>query len=79
MAAFGPLLGGWLTSSFSWQRVLMVNLPFGLLVLVGIVLNVPESKATVHARGIDVDGLLLPVPSLLGWYLHSCSDHERNH
>lgn len=59
MAAFGPLLGGWLTSSFSWQWIFIVNLPFGLLVLVGIVLTVPESKATIHARGIDVDGLLL--------------------
>lgn len=59
MAAFGPLLGGWLTSSFSWQWIFIVNLPFGLLVIVGIILTVPESQATIRSPGLDVDGLLL--------------------
>jgi len=59
MAAFGPLLGGWLTSAFSWQWIFIVNIPFGILILVGIVLTVPESKATIRAPGVDVDGLLL--------------------
>lgn len=58
MAALGPLLGGWLTSSYDWPWIFWVNLPLGLLVLVGTVLFVPETTAGVPVRGYDVDGLL---------------------
>ncbi len=59
MAAFGPLLGGWLTTSFSWQWIFIVNIPFGLLVLLGAFLTVRDTRATITAPGLDVDGLLL--------------------
>ncbi|WP_308466590.1 MFS transporter [Rathayibacter soli] len=59
MAAFGPLLGGWLTTAFSWQWIFIVNIPFGILVLVGTYLTVAETKTVIRARGLDVDGLLL--------------------
>ncbi|WP_280261643.1 MFS transporter [Nocardia wallacei] len=58
-AAVGPLLGGWLTTSFTWPWIFLVNLPLGLLVLAGIVLFVPETRADTHAHGLDVDGFLL--------------------
>ncbi|WP_321575526.1 MFS transporter [Oerskovia douganii] len=29
MAAVGPLLGGWLTTSFTWPWIFLVNLPIG--------------------------------------------------
>lgn len=59
MAAIGPLLGGWLTSSFAWQWIFIVNIPLGLAVLVGTVLFVPETRAPQHKTGLDVLGLLL--------------------
>jgi EmrB/QacA subfamily drug resistance transporter len=59
MAAFGPLLGGWLTTSFSWQWIFIVNIPLGMLVIIGAVLTVQETRATITAPGLDVDGLLL--------------------
>ncbi len=59
MAAFGPLLGGWLTTAFSWQWIFIVNLPLGLILLVGIFLTVTETRAHITSRGLDVDGLLL--------------------
>ena len=34
----GPTLGGWLTDSYSWRWVFYVNVPFGLLCALGIVL-----------------------------------------
>ena len=59
MAAIGPLLGGWLTSSFAWQWIFIVNIPLGLAVLVGTVLFVPETRAPQDKAGLDVLGLLL--------------------
>ncbi|WP_029251676.1 DHA2 family efflux MFS transporter permease subunit [Paraoerskovia marina] len=59
MAAVGPLLGGWLTTSFTWPWIFLVNLPIGALVLVGTFLWVPETRAHISEPGLDVVGLLL--------------------
>lgn len=59
MAAIGPLLGGWLTSSFAWQWIFIVNIPLGLAVLVGAVLFVPETRSPNDKAGLDILGLLL--------------------
>lgn len=59
MAAIGPLLGGWLTSSFSWQWIFIINIPLGLLVLLGAFLFVPETRSPDDKTGLDVVGLLL--------------------
>lgn len=42
----GPTLGGWLTEYYSWRWVFYINLPLGILSLIGIYLYVPESKTT---------------------------------
>ena len=44
MAAVGPVLGGWLTSSFSWHWAFWINVPFGVAVVVGLLLTVRESR-----------------------------------
>ncbi|MER8041429.1 MFS transporter [Streptomyces sp. NPDC094032] len=59
MAAVGPLLGGWLTTSFTWPWIFLVNVPVGLLLLVGIFLFVPETRGEIRAPGLDVGGFLL--------------------
>jgi DHA2 family multidrug resistance protein len=40
----GPVLGGWLTENYSWRYVFYINLPIGILGLIGMVLFLPESK-----------------------------------
>lgn len=63
-AAIGPLLGGWLTTSFSWPWIFLVNVPIGALVLVGLAVWVPETRAPSDLPGRDVLG---PVLSALGF------------
>ncbi|MBN9645147.1 MFS transporter [Corynebacterium mendelii] len=58
-AAVGPLLGGWLTSSFGWRWIFWVNLPLAAVVLVGAVVWVCPTRGSNNRRGIDVDGTLL--------------------
>ncbi|WJY59631.1 MFS transporter [Corynebacterium afermentans] len=57
-AALGPLLGGVLTQYASWQWIFWVNLPLGILVLIGIFAWVPQTHGKQNMRGVDVDGLL---------------------
>lgn len=44
MAAVGPLLGGWLATDVSWRWAFWLNIPVGLLVVLGIVKAVPETR-----------------------------------
>ncbi|NNH70222.1 MFS transporter [Nocardia uniformis] len=59
VAAIGPLIGGWLTTEYTWPWIFLVNIPLGIVVLIGLVLFVPETRMGKAAPGLDVDGFLL--------------------
>jgi EmrB/QacA subfamily drug resistance transporter len=59
MAAVGPLLGGWLTTAFSWHWAFLINVPLGILIVVGVLLTVRESRGS--AERVDVVGALLSI------------------
>ncbi len=62
MAAVGPLLGGWLTTAFSWHWAFGINIPLGILIVVGVLLSVDESRG--EGRGVDVVGALLSIVAM---------------
>ena len=41
----GPTLGGWLTEALSWRWVFFVNLPFGILTVLGLAAIMEETPA----------------------------------
>lgn len=60
MAAVGPLLGGWLTTAFSWRWAFGINIPLGILIVVGVLFTVAESRSD-RRESIDGVGALLSV------------------
>jgi EmrB/QacA subfamily drug resistance transporter len=55
-AAAGVLLGGILTSAFSWSWIFFINVPAGLAVLALAPFLLPESRASLTHRHFDAAG-----------------------
>lgn len=49
-AVMGPTLGGYLTDALSWRYIFYLNLPFGLLALVGVLLFLPETQRNPKSK-----------------------------
>ncbi len=62
-AAIGPLLGGYLTTYFSWRWSLRINIVVGLLAIIGSIF-IMESKKQ-ESKCFDWVGMLLSSSSLL--------------
>lgn len=58
MAAIGPVLGGWLVTDHNWQWVFGINIPIGLITILGILATVEESR-DLHHRTLDFLGALM--------------------
>lgn len=63
-AAIGPLLGGWLTTYFSWEWIFLINLPLTAVLFVAAFFLVPNTRGGAGGKGVDVDGLQLSVIGL---------------
>lgn len=61
MAAVGPIVGGWLTTSYSWNWAFLINVPLGLIAAAGVLYFVAESKETATGKLDDYLGALLSV------------------
>ncbi|MGB8020340.1 MAG: MFS transporter [Candidatus Nanopelagicales bacterium] len=59
MAALGPLVGGWLTTYYTWRWAFWINIPVGLIVLAGILWAVPETRDEEARPGLDLVGVTL--------------------
>ena len=65
MAAVGPLLGGWLTTYLEWRWAFYINLPIGILAILGTLRFIGESRDPERARGFDQNYAINGAPGTL--------------
>ena len=46
----GPILGGWLTETYSWRWVFYINVPFGIVTAVGLLTFLKETPRSTSVR-----------------------------
>jgi EmrB/QacA subfamily drug resistance transporter len=59
----GPIVGGWLIQSYSWEWIFRINLPIGVLALVAAWFLLPRDVTSRHER-FDWLGMALLSPGL---------------
>ncbi|GJO50840.1 multidrug resistance protein B [Mycobacterium marinum] len=64
----GPILGGWLISSFGWHWIFLVNLPIGLAAFALAAITFPADRPA-PSESFDVIGVLLLSPGLAAFLL----------
>lgn len=58
--SLGPFIGGYLIDNFNWHSIFMVNIPLGILAVLGTVLIQHEYKSP-QAKKFDLRGFILMV------------------
>jgi DHA2 family multidrug resistance protein len=75
----GPTLGAWLTDNYSWHWVFLINLPVGIVTVLGLLAFMDETEHQTHLRfdwfgfialsvGIGSLQLMLDRGEQLGWF-----------
>ena len=75
---FGPTLGGWLTETFSWHMLFLINVPFGIGVAISVWLLLDLDKPNFALfKSFDYLGLLL-MAAFLGSLEYVLEDGNQN-
>ena len=61
MVAVGPVLGGWLATDFTWRLAFLINVPLGVIIMIGLIATVLESRAPGEKKALDWVGAILSV------------------
>jgi EmrB/QacA subfamily drug resistance transporter len=64
-ASAGALLGGILTDFLSWRWILFVNVPVGIVAVVAALRYLPESRADLEHRHLDLAGAVTVTAGLV--------------
>lgn len=64
-SAIGPLLGGYLTSHYSWRWGFRINVFVAALVIIGSLLFITDSRDEEHKHTLDWGGVILSALGLL--------------
>src|SRR5919199_591184 len=56
--AFGPLVGGILTQDINWSWIFFINIPVGVVGILGALAFIDESKDMSHEQRLDLPGML---------------------
>ncbi|MEZ5094290.1 MFS transporter [Nocardioides sp.] len=64
MAAVGPLIGGWLATDVSWRWAFWLNIPVGLLVMLGIWRALPETRDASATPSRDYGAIVLTMAGM---------------
>jgi MFS transporter, DHA2 family, multidrug resistance protein len=60
----GPILGGWLLTSYWWGWVFLINVPVVVVALVAVLALLPESRASKHPA-LDLVGVVASAAGLV--------------
>jgi DHA2 family multidrug resistance protein len=75
----GPTLGGWLTETYNWRWVFLINMPIGIVTVIGLLIFMDETESTHEMRfdwfgfialatGIGALQLMVDRGEQLGWF-----------
>lgn len=64
--ALGPLLGGYLVAAVSWRAIFVINLPFGIFVVLMARRHLPETRDPTATGRLDIQGAGLAAIGLAG-------------
>lgn len=64
-AAVGPIVGGWVIETFSWQAAFLMNIPVMLLLLILGPLLLPESR-NPDLHKVDIGSVMLSFVGMIG-------------
>ena len=65
-AAAGPVVGGWLLEHFHWGSVFLINVPLALIIVVGGIFTLPESRSA-RPGAFDIAGAVLSIVAMLAF------------
>lgn len=65
-SAIGPILGGWLTTNYSWRWAFRINIVVAVVLLIGAMF-IAESRDRTEKKQLDVLGIVLSATGLLAF------------
>ena len=74
--AAGPILGGWLTDTFSWQAVFLINPPIAVIVVGLLWTFAPNDRRETHRFDIVGAAIITVALGTLAWALSELGRNE---